>query len=216
MQKRFLSASILSADILNLQKQIEKLEEGGVDMLHIDVMDGAFVPNLGFSISAVEALKKATKLPLDVHLMIENPERHIQAFIDAGSDMLTVHLEAVKHIDRVIRQIKNAKIKAGIALLPSSLPQNLEYIIDLIDLVLVMSVNPGFGGQTFIQSQLSKIQYLSSKVIPDTMLSVDGGVNIQNISQIASAGANTFVVGSYLYKDDNIKQNIQGLKNLIK
>jgi len=162
MQKHFLSASILSADVLNLQKQIEELEEGGVDMLHIDVMDGAFVPNLGFSISTVEALKKITKLPLDVHLMIENPERHIQTFIDAGSDMLTVHLEAVKHIDRVIRQIKNSKIKAGVALLPSSLPQNLEYIIDIIDLVLVMSVNPGFGGQTFIQSQLSKIQYLSN------------------------------------------------------
>jgi len=215
MQKHFLSASILSADVLNLQKQIEELEEGGVDMLHIDVMDGAFVPNLGFSISTVEALKKITKLPLDVHLMIENPERHIQTFIDAGSDMLTVHLEAVKHIDRVIRQIKNSKIKAGVALLPSSLPQNLEYIIDIIDLVLVMSVNPGFGGQTFIQSQLSKIQYLSNKMKSSTLLSVDGGVNIQNINQISDAGANTFVVGSYLYKDGNIKQNIQNIKSLM-
>ncbi|AVP87438.1 rpe ribulose-phosphate 3-epimerase [Candidatus Phycorickettsia trachydisci] len=215
MQKRSLSASILSADILNLQKQVEELEEGGVDMLHIDVMDGAFVPNLGFSISSVEALKKITKLPLDVHLMMENPERHIQAFVDAGSDILTVHLEAVKHIDRTIRQIKNFKIKAGVALLPSSLPQNLEYIIDIIDLVLVMSVNPGFGGQTFIQSQLNKISYLSSKMQANTLLSVDGGVNIRNISQIADAGANTFVVGSYLYKDGNIQQNIQNIKSLI-
>lgn len=215
MQKHFLSASILSADVLNLQKQIEELEEGGVDMLHIDVMDGVFVPNLGFSISAIAALKKITKLPLDVHLMMENPEKHIQAFIDAGSDILTVHLEAVKHIDRVIRQIKNAKIKAGVALLPSSLPQNLEYIVDIIDLVLVMSVNPGFGGQTFIQSQLNKIQYLSSKMKFSSLLSVDGGVNIQNINQIAAVGANTFVVGSYLYKDSNIKQNIQSIKSLM-
>lgn len=215
MQKHFLSASILSADVLNLQKQIEELEEGGVDMLHVDVMDGVFVPNLGFSISAIAALKKITKLPLDVHLMMENPEKHIQAFIDAGSNILTVHLEAVKHIDRVIRQIKNANIKAGVALLPSSLPQNLEYIIDIIDLVLVMSVNPGFGGQTFIQSQLNKIQYLSSKMKFSALLSVDGGLNIQNISKIAEAGANTFVVGSYLYKDGNIKQNIQSIKSLM-
>lgn len=215
MQKHFLSASILSADVLNLQKQIEELEEGGVDMLHIDVMDGVFVPNLGFGINTVAALKKITKLPLDVHLMMENPEKHIQAFIDAGSDILTVHLEAVKHIDRVIRQIKNANIKAGVALLPSSLPQNLEYIIDIVDLVLVMSVNPGFGGQTFIRSQLNKIRYISSKMKFDSLLSVDGGVNIQNIDQIADAGANTFVVGSYLYRNGNIKQNITNIKNLI-
>lgn len=212
MQKHLLSASILSADILNLQKQVEELEEGGIDMLHIDVMDGAFVPNLGFSIDTIEALKKITKLPLDVHLMIENPEKHIQAFIDAGSDILTVHLEAVKHIDRVIRQIKNSKIKAGVALLPSTLPQNLEYIIDIVDLVLVMSVNPGFGGQTFIQSQLNKIWYLSNEMKFSSLLSVDGGVNMQNIGQIAAAGANTFVLGSYLYKDGNIKQNIAKIK----
>ena len=215
MKKQFLSASLLSADILNLQKEVEELEAGGVDMLHIDVMDGAFVPNLGFSISLVAALKKMTKLPLDVHLMMENPEKHIQAFIDAGSNILTIHLEAVKHIDSVIRQIKTSKIKAGVALLPSSVPQNLEYIIDIVDLVLIMSVNPGFGGQTFIQSQISKIKYLSSKMRSSTLLSVDGGVNVQNLSQIAAAGADTFVIGSYLYKGANIQQNVRSIKNLM-
>jgi len=213
--KKKLSASILSSDILQLKDQIIELEEAGADMLHIDIMDGSFVPNLSFGSNIVIALKKLSKLPLDVHLMIQNPENHVQSFIDAGSDIITFHFEATHHVDKLIRKIKNAGIKSGIALLPSTLPQNLEYVIDIVDLVLVMSVNPGFGGQNFIHSSLNKIKHLSKMIKKDTLLSVDGGINSTNISQISSMGANTFVTGSYLYKNCNVRKNIESLRYLI-
>jgi ribulose-phosphate 3-epimerase len=209
---KLLAASILSANLLNLKADVLELERAKVDMLHIDVMDGDFVPNISFGPNIVETLKQNTKLLLDVHLMISKPERHIESFIQAGADMITVHLEATTHINRVIDHIKSAKIKAGVALLPSTLPSSIDFLIDQIDLVLVMSVNPGFGGQKFITNQLEKIKVLSDKLMPGTILGVDGGINEKTAPLAVNVGANLIVSGSYIYQDNTICANVSRLR----
>jgi ribulose-phosphate 3-epimerase len=198
-----------------LEREIFDLENAKIDMLHIDIMDGDFVPNISFGPNVIKALKKITRLPLDVHLMINKPERHIQNFINAGADILTIHLEATTHVDRVINQIKNAGVKAGVALLPSTLPSSIDFLLDILDLVLVMSVNPGFGGQKFIPSQLDKIKTLSQKLKPGTILSVDGGINDKTIQIAANMGANLLVSGSYIYQNNAISANIARLKSIL-
>lgn len=202
-----ISPSILSADLSNLEREIKDLEQAGADMIHIDVMDGHFVPNLTFGPTLIRSIRKHTSLPFDVHLMINNAEDYINDYVDSGADLLTIHPEATKHLDRTIKTIKDLGAKAGIALLPNSTTDILDYIIDDIDLILVMSVNPGFGGQKFIPSQLDKISKLK-KIIANkkVLLAVDGGINQETAKDCVTAGANMLVSGSYIFKGDYKKQ----------
>ncbi len=212
--KKFLSASILSANILRLEEEVRILEKSGVDFLHIDIMDGHFVPNINFGANLVLALKKMTHLPLDVHLMVSNPENHLQQFADAGVEILTVHIESTQHLHKTLYQIKQCGIKAGVALLPSTPHSAIQYVLDLVDLVLVMSVNPGFSGQNFIDTQIDKIKNLAKIISKDTLLAVDGGINDKILNQILQAGANFIVTGSYIYQGLNPKGQIDRLKNI--
>lgn len=202
-----ISPSILSADFSNLEREIKMLEDAGADMIHIDVMDGHFVPNLTFGAPVIKAIRKHTKLPFDVHLMIESPENYIKDYRDAGADIITIHPEATKHLDRTINEIKKLGAKAGIALLPTTSVMPLEYTIDNIDLILVMTVNPGFGGQKFISNQLLKIEMISD-IIQDTdiILAVDGGINDKTSKLCIDAGADMLISGSFIFQGDYKKQ----------
>ena len=202
-----ISPSILSADFSNLEREIKMLEDAGADMIHIDVMDGNFVPNLTFGAPVIKAIRKHTKLPFDVHLMIESPENYIKDYRDAGADIITIHPEATKHLDRTINEIKKLGAKAGIALLPTTSVMPLECTIDNIDLILVMTVNPGFGGQKFISNQLFKIEMISD-IIQDTdiILAVDGGINDKTSKLCIDAGADMLVSGSFIFQEDYKKQ----------
>jgi ribulose-phosphate 3-epimerase len=209
--------SLLSANFADLKSEIKMCEEAKVDMLHLDIMDGHFVPNLTIGPIVVQSLKKATTIPLDCHLMIENPEKYIEAFAKAGADIITIHTEAVIHLERAIQQIKNFGLKAGVSLVPTTHESTLEYILSELDLVLIMTVNPGFGGQNFIHSQLSKIEKVRKmigKTNKDIILQVDGGIDAQTHTLTSKAGANAFVAGNFLFKDrDNFQKNVQILKN---
>lgn len=213
--KKLLAVSLLSADIFSLKQEIANLEAGGIDMLHIDIMDGHFVPHITFGHEFVKKIRSITKLPLDVHLMVSNPESHIHSFAQAGADFITIHLETVRHLDKVLRQMKSLNVKTGVALLPSTLPNSIDYIIDLLDLVLVMTVNPGFAGQEFITSQLDKISIITKKIKKSTLLSVDGGINDRTIKDVSDAGANVFVSGNYIYHDQHLARNIKSLRNIL-
>jgi ribulose-phosphate 3-epimerase len=195
-----ISPSILSADFANLEKEIKALEDAGADMIHIDVMDGHFVPNLTFGPSVIKAIRKHTKLPFDVHLMIESPEKYIQDYTQAGADIITIHPEATIHLDRTINEIKRCGAKAGISLLPTTSVGPLEYTIDLI---LVMTVNPGFGGQQFINNQLMKIEMIAG-IIQDTdiIIAVDGGINDKTAKLCIDAGADMLISGSFIFNGD--------------
>ncbi len=207
-----ISPSILSADFSNLRAEIEALEDAGADMIHIDVMDGHFVPNLTFGPAVIAALKKYTSLPFDVHLMIDQPEKWIQTYVDAGANLITVHPEATTHLDRTISQIKSYGIKAGISLLPTTQINVLDFIIDKIDLILIMAVNPGFSGQKFMINQLKKISAISS-IIKETgiILAVDGGINYETGKLCTQAGANMLISGNYIFSG-NYKERINNLK----
>jgi ribulose-phosphate 3-epimerase len=207
-----ISPSILSADFSNLRAEIEALEDAGADMIHIDVMDGHFVPNLTFGPAVIAALKKYTSLPFDVHLMIDQPEKWIQTYVDAGANLITVHPEATTHLDRTISQIKSYGIKAGISLLPTTQINVLDFIIDKIDLILIMAVNPGFSGQKFMINQLKKISAISS-IIKETgiILAVDGGINYETGKLCTQAGANMLISGNYIFTG-NYKERINNLK----
>ena len=207
-----ISPSILSADFSNLRAEIEALEDAGADMIHIDVMDGHFVPNLTFGPAVITALKRYTSLPFDVHLMIDQPEKWIQTYVDAGANLITVHPEATPHLDRTISQIKSYGVKAGISLLPTTQINVLDFIIDKIDLILIMTVNPGFGGQKFMINQLQKISAISS-IIKETgiVLAVDGGINEETAKLCTEAGANMLISGNYIFTGD-YKERINNLK----
>jgi ribulose-phosphate 3-epimerase len=207
-----LAPSILSADFINLEKQIKALEDNGVEYLHIDVMDGKFVPNITIGPLVVKALRENTDMILDVHLMIDDPAAFIDQFAEAGADIITVHAEASNHLHRVVQQIKDKGIKAGVSINPATPVYYLEEIIDYVDLILLMSVNPGFGGQEFIESTIGKIKYLSSNIQQlglDVDIEVDGGIKDYNVDQVIDAGADIIVAGSAIFNDNPIADNIQ-------
>jgi ribulose-phosphate 3-epimerase len=196
-----IAPSILSADFAALADDVARVEvTGGADLLHVDVMDGRFVPNLTIGPVVVGAIRKRTRLPLDVHLMIVEPERYVPEFISAGADFVTVHAEACPHLQRNLAQIRELGAKAGVALNPSTPPEALEYVLDDLDLILVMSVNPGFGGQAFIPSALPKIRRLRSMLGDRRVeISVDGGVKVEHVKTLAEHGADILVAGSAIF-----------------
>ncbi len=210
-----IAPSILSADFSRLGEEITAIETGGADYVHIDVMDGHFVPNITIGPLVVEAARRVTTLPLDVHLMIENPDRYIADFVKAGADIITVHYEAVPHLHRTVQLIHSLGKKAGVSLNPATPLNCLDMILDELDLVLIMSVNPGFGGQQFIPSCLPKIEALRKEIDRRGLtveLEVDGGVKLDNIARIAAAGAEVMVAGSAVYGTDNYAATIAALK----
>ena len=195
-----IAPSILSADFAALAADIARVEAAGADLLHVDVMDGHFVPNLTIGPPVVAAIRKRTRLPLDVHLMIEAPERYLPAFAAAGADYLTVHAEACPHLHRTLHQIKDLGAKAGAALNPSTPLSALEYVLDDLDLVLIMSVNPGFGGQAFIPGSYRKVEGLKALVgARRAEISVDGGVNLEHVGPLVASGASVLVAGSAIF-----------------
>ena len=215
-----ISPSILSADFARLADQVSEAEEAGVDYIHVDVMDGHFVPNITIGPLVVKALRPITKLPLDVHLMIENPDFYLEDFRKAGADIITVHQEATPHLHRTIQQIHDLGIKAGVSINPSTSVRTLDEIISDVDLILVMSVNPGFGGQSYIHSCTNKIRKVR-EMLDDRGVSadleVDGGVNVDTVNEVISAGANAFVAGSAIFNDKNsVAENVSALRAKIK
>ncbi|GMU87912.1 MAG: ribulose-phosphate 3-epimerase [Chlorobiota bacterium] len=205
---KILAPSLLSADFTDLKGQIALVESAGAGFIHCDVMDGKFVPNITFGSLIVDAARRVTALPLDVHLMIEDPQHHIEDFVNAGADYITVHQEEVVHLDRVIHRIKELGAKAGVAINPATPVECLREVLEIVDLVLIMSVNPGFGGQKFIPNSLKKIKKLSEIRRMNSynfLIEVDGGVNLQNAAEIAAAGCDVLVAGSAVYNSDNVK-----------
>ncbi len=202
MKQKRIAPSILSADFSRLGEEVKAVETAGADWIHVDVMDGHFVPNITIGPIVVEAVRKVTGLPLDVHLMIENADRYLEDFVRAGSDYLTVHTEACPHLQRTLSRIRDLGCKAGVCLNPATPLSSLDHVLEDLDLILIMSVNPGFGGQSFIPQVLDKIRDLRERMdglgreIP---LEVDGGIKVDNIGDVARAGADTFVAGSAIY-----------------
>ena len=210
-----IAPSILSADFSRLGEDVQAVDRAGADYIHVDVMDGHFVPNITIGPLVVEALRKVTNKPLDVHLMIENPDRYIPEFAKAGADIITVHQEAVPHLHRTVQLIKSLGKQAGVSLNPATPVETLDLILDELDLVLVMSVNPGFGGQAFIPSALDKIRALRQRITQRglaTELQVDGGVKIDNIREVVAAGANVLVAGSAVFNSDDYAATITALR----
>jgi ribulose-phosphate 3-epimerase len=210
-----IAPSILSADFSKLGEEIKDVEKGGADYIHVDVMDGHFVPNITIGPLIVEAIRPITKLPLDVHLMIEHPDEYIEAFANAGADYITVHVEACKHLHRTIHHIKSFGVKAGVVLNPATPVQMIDHIIDDIDMVLLMTVNPGFGGQKFIEQVLPKIRQVKDLVDQKGLsveIEVDGGVNEETARKCVEAGANVLVAGSAIYNEKDRKKAIEKIR----
>ena len=213
-----LSASILSADFGRLAEQVREAEQAGVDWIHVDVMDGHFVPNITIGPVVTQAIRKATALPLDVHLMISHPERYVEDFVKAGADWLGIHVEATAHLERLIQQIKDAGAKATVTLNPATPLNCLEYILQDVDMVLLMTVNPGFSGQKFIRGVLPKIRRLRRMIDEqglDVLIQVDGGVATDTIGEIAAAGADVLVSGSGLFNGRPVADNLRQLRELM-
>lgn len=214
-----LAPSILTADWGQLAAQIQAAEAGGADLIHLDVMDGMFVPNITFGPLVVAAIRKVTKLPLDVHLMINDPDRYLADFVEAGATHLTVHVEACLHLNRTVQRITELGCTAGVALNPATAVESVREIMPFVDLILVMSVNPGFGGQRFIETSTSKLRRmrrLQEELNPTCDLQVDGGINAHNINDVVRSGANVIVVGSSVYNGETTPaQNLANLRQAI-
>jgi ribulose-phosphate 3-epimerase len=216
---RKLSASILSADFGRLAEQVRAAEQAGVDWIHVDVMDGHFVPNLTIGPAVTKAIRQATKLPLDVHLMISNPERYLEQFVAAGADWLGIHAEATVHLERLIQNLKELGVKASVSLNPHTPLNCLEYVLKDVDMVLLMTVNPGFSGQKFIRGVLPKIRRLRQMIDErglDVLIQVDGGVSLDTIDEIVAAGADVLVSGSGIFNDRPLAENVRQLKERMK
>jgi len=213
-----IAPSILSADFSRIGEEILAVEDAGADLIHVDVMDGHFVPNITIGPPVVASIKKTAHVPLDVHLMIEAPDRYIQSFADAGSDIITVHAEATVHLHRAIHLIRETGVKAGVALNPATPLDGIEHVISDINLLLIMTVNPGFGGQKFIKSMLPKIRAardMIDRVSPDVLLEVDGGITLQNIEAVKEAGVDIFVAGSSIFLSGDYGQTIKKMRAIL-
>jgi len=212
-----IAPSLLAADFSNLKEEVKRVENAGADMLHIDIMDGHFVPNLTFGPGIVKSIRACSNLTFDVHLMIENPDLYIKDFALAGADIISVHAEACPHLHRTIQNIKSCGVKAAVALNPATPLQSLEYVIQDLDMVLIMSVNPGFGGQKFIDTSINKVKALKDYITKNNInidIEVDGGINLNNVKSLYSAGANVIVAGSAIYKSDDISDAIRQFKSI--
>lgn len=213
--KKMVAPSLLAADFSNLIKDMDIVNRSDADWFHLDIMDGVFVPNISFGVPVVEAIKKHAQKPLDVHLMIVHPEKYITAFRDAGADLLNVHYEASTHLHRTVQEIHNAGMQAGVTLNPHTPVSLLEDIIEMVDLVLIMSVNPGFGGQEFIQNtyaRVAQLRNLIEKKNSKALIEVDGGISTDNSAQLYQAGADVLVSGSFIFNSDDPAKTISDLK----
>lgn len=211
-----IAPSILAADFANLQKEVEMLNLSQADFIHVDIMDGVFVPNISFGIPVMQAIHKHAKKPLDVHLMIVNPDQYLQAFRDAGAEIITVHFEACNHLHRTLQAIRDMGAKAGVAINPHTSVDLLEDVLEDLDLVCIMSVNPGFGGQKFIENTYNKIIRLKELIISrksSTQIEIDGGVNLLNASKLLNSGADILVAGSFVFNASDPIATIKELKN---
>ena len=218
MQNFMIAPSILSADFARLGDEISEVAKAGADCIHIDVMDGHFVPNITIGPLVVDAVRKITDLPLDVHLMIENADQYLEDFADAGADWITVHVEACRHLHRTIQRIKELGKKAGAVLNPATPLDTLDYVLEDVDLVMLMTVNPGFGGQSFITSGIEKVRQLKEMIDRKGLsvgIEIDGGVSPETIGPIAKAGANIFVAGSAIFGKDNYAREIKKMKGIL-
>lgn len=218
MNKKLIAPSMLAADFANLQRDTELVNESDADWFHIDIMDGVFVPNISYGMPVLKAIQKHAKKPLDVHLMIVDPDRYLKHFADLGAEILTVHYEACTHLHRTLQAIKDLGMKAGVALNPHTPVSVLEDLLPDIDLVLIMSVNPGFGGQKFIQNTYKKVKQLKTMIEEQgtaTMIEVDGGVNAGNAGALTEAGADALVAGSFVFSSEDPKATITNLKEVI-